>query len=109
MHIHPHLTIIIDGQPQVIPANIGIRSDGNLPLHTHDASGWIHVESTEVHTFKLKDFFTIWGQPFNRNIVLGHVAAGGKHITMTVDGRPSNQFGNLALQDGQQIVIRYGP
>ena len=32
----------------------------------------------------------------------------GEKITMTVDGRPSKLFGNLMLQEGQQIVIRYG-
>jgi len=27
---------------------------------------------------------------------------------MWVDGRRSNAFGNLALRDGQQIVVSYG-
>src|SRR5262245_29031219 len=51
VHIHPHLTIMVNGQQQTIPALIGINVDGRgnptsfLPLHTHDATGTIHVES----------------------------------------------------------------
>lgn len=108
-HIHPHLTIIIDGQKQTIPEGIGIGPGGDLPIHTHTADGTIHVESTRQLTFRLADFFTIWGQKFNKHSVLGHVAGHGQTIRMTVDGRPSHQFGNLPLQDGQQIVITYGP
>lgn len=107
-HIHPHLAIVVDGQAQTIPAGIGIKSNGDLPIHTHTADGTLHVESPKQLPFRLRDFFTIWGQPFSQKNVLGHVAGRGEKITMTVDGRPSKLFGNLLLQDGQQIVIRYG-
>lgn len=33
-HIHPHLSIIIDGVNQVVPANIGIDANCMHPLHT---------------------------------------------------------------------------
>ena len=58
MHIHPHISMTIDGNPVVIPANIGIDSHlwnvhtldsygmtGMAPLQTHTADGVIHVES----------------------------------------------------------------
>jgi hypothetical protein len=108
-HIHPHLTILINGVPQAVPAGIGIgqAGGGNLPLHTHDDSGTIHVESTRALPFRLQDFFTIWGQSFNSHDVLGHTADVTHKITMTVDGRPSRAFGSLLLQDRQDIVIRY--
>lgn len=110
-HIHPHLTIIVNGQSQTVPEGIGIGLEnvGNLPIHTHTSDGTLHVESTEALPFRLSDFFTIWGQVFNKRDILGHRAGHGEKITMTVDGRPSNQFGNLLLQDHQQIVITYGP
>src|SRR5690349_4314056 len=38
LHIHPHLTIFINGQEQVIPALIGLTAAGWEPLHTHDSS-----------------------------------------------------------------------
>jgi hypothetical protein len=107
-HIHPRLTIVVDGQRRTIPANVGIQPAGNLPIHTHTADGTLHIESTKYYKFRLRDFFTIWGQPFNKNVVLGRAADKAHPITMTVNGRPSRQFGNLPLSDGQQIVIRYG-
>ena len=42
-----------------------------------------------------------------RPSLFGHIAGPGHKIVMTVNGRLNNQFGNLALQDGQQIVIVY--
>ncbi|SIO15349.1 hypothetical protein SAMN05444166_2728 [Singulisphaera sp. GP187] len=107
-HIHPHLSIVINGQAQTIPAGVGIQPNGALPIHTHAPDGTLHVESPQQMPFKLRDFFTIWGQPFSKKTILGHTARRGEKITMTVDGRPSQQFGNLLLQDGQEIVIRYG-
>src|SRR5437016_1935131 len=47
LHIHPRLSIIVDGQKVPVPANIGIEPSGRTmaALHTHDDSGTIHVES----------------------------------------------------------------
>src|SRR5262249_30970155 len=107
LHIHPHLTIIINGRQRIIPAGIGIFPDGNYPLHTHDNSGTIHVESTQLRTFTLQDFFTVWGatltpqQIFKRHVDATHA------LRMTVNGRPSRAFGSLVLLDLQQIVVRY--
>jgi hypothetical protein len=50
MHTHVHLSIVIDGREQVIPAGIGIGPEGGHPMdriHTHDASGLLHMESPE--------------------------------------------------------------
>ena len=106
-HIHPTLTIVIDGQNLPIPAGIGLGAKGNLPIHTHDSSGFLHIESTATLPFRLRDFLTIWGQPFSKTNVLGHQADKTHKVTMTVDGRQSNAFGSLLLQDRQDIVIRY--
>ena len=109
MHIHPHLTIQVNGAPQVIPEGIGLGPNGDLPLHTHDATGLIHVESPVVRTFRLDDFFTIWGEPFSSQQILGYHADATHAISMTVDGQPSTAFGSQVLTDGENIVISYGP
>jgi hypothetical protein len=105
-HIHPHLTIIIGGVRQVIPAGIGLGPSGALPIHTHTSDGTLHVESTKRLPFTLGDFFRIWGPPFSRTNLLGHHATPGDPIRMTVDGRPSHAFGSLLLHDQQQIIIQ---
>lgn len=111
MHIHPHLTIVINGQEQVIPANIGIGPEGGHPLdtvHTHDTSGILHVESPKVRDFRLQEFFKVWGQTFTSQEILGHHADATHALTMTVNGRPSEALGSLVLHDGDDIVIRLG-
>src|SRR5205823_14298698 len=45
-----------------IPANMGISSAPKFisPLHTHDATGVVHVESPTIETFTLGQFFDVW-------------------------------------------------
>lgn len=108
-HIHPHLSIIINGTQQTIPQGIGIMPTCFRPLHTHDDSGKIHVESPIKRDFTLGEFFKIWGQPFDSIHVLGYTADSAHTMTLTVDGQPSNAWQNLILTDQQNIVINYGP
>jgi len=107
-HIHVHLTIVVNGQPQTIPAGIGFTPRGFLPIHTHDESGVIHIESPRLHQFHLSDFFKVWGQTFNRRDILGHRADAAHPITMLVNGRPSRAFASLVLRDHEDVVINLG-
>jgi hypothetical protein len=74
LHIHPKLGITFDGQPLTVPSQIGIDQSlwknhsldqygmqGMAPLHTHDASGTIHVESNANRNYTLDEFLNIWG------------------------------------------------
>lgn len=105
MHIHPKVSILIDGQPITIPANIGILPTCMQAIHTHDESGELHVEYPQQHDFKLADFFANWGQPFSKQQVLDKSLDEHSSLIMTVDGQPSEEFENLILRDQQQIVI----
>lgn len=106
MHIHPHLTIIIDGQTQVIPSLIGISGQYALPIHTHDTSGTIHVESTAAYDFRLKDFFLVWDQPFDSQHILGYTGDAQHPVTLTVNGQTNSSFENVVMHDGDNIVIQ---
>jgi hypothetical protein len=107
-HIHPHLSILINGQNQAIPADIGVEADGDLPLHTHDDSGTIHIESPAARDFTLQDFFTVWGQSFSSQNVLGHQVDAADPLVLTVNGQVSSAWGSLVLHDQDNIVIQYG-
>jgi hypothetical protein len=76
-HIHAHLAIFVDGQPQTVPYGIGIpnpqvdNSSGEsfvvggscfYWLHTHATDGVIHIESPDQRTYTLGNVFDIWGQ-----------------------------------------------
>lgn len=107
-HIHSHLTIIINGENVTIPAGIGLEISGcERVLHTHDDSGTIHVEPNSYQPFTLGDFFAVWGKPFSLYQILDSVSDASHEIVMTVNGAPSNDYENLVLQDGQNIVIEY--
>jgi hypothetical protein len=97
-HIHAHLQIYVDGQQRIVPGGIGIvppytvqtTPDGPFVaagaafywLHTHDATGVIHIESPVRRTYTLGEFFDVWGQP------LGPDQVGPAHgrVTALVNG-----------------------
>ena len=62
-HIHSLLKVFHNGQPVIVPAAIGIVTGGISPLHTHDTSGLVHIESPEKQDFTLGQFFAEWGIP----------------------------------------------
>lgn len=65
-----------------IPANIGVANGiwlnhtfdqygppGYAPLSTRDTSGTVYVQSMVPRLYVLSDFFSIWGQVYNRTCV----------------------------------------
>lgn len=106
-HIHPHLEIDINGKAQEIPANIGILSGCMHPIHTHDVSGTLHVESPEQRDFTLSVFFAVWDKPFTKNQILDYKIDNSHLIRETVNGTPVQDYENTILRDKDQIVISY--
>lgn len=107
MHIHPIISIYIDGEQVSVPTDIGIVSDCMSAIHTHDTTGKIHVEYPEQRDFVLGDFFAVWGAAFSETELFDLQTNFQKRITMMVDGVPSDAFEQLILRDNQQIEIRY--
>ncbi len=108
MHFHPYLTIVIDGEEYEIPENSGIYTE-TCPeamhmTHTHDSSGKIHVEGHQVVDVPLEVFFDVWGKHFDETGIFEYRDG---TIEMTVDGVVSEEYQNLLLADGQNIVIQY--
>ncbi len=98
-HFHPQLSITVDGASELIPANVGIVGNCMSEIHTHDATGIVHVETLSAHkTVYLKDFFIVWGKTIERE---------GYSVAMMVEGQPSGELGNLLLKDKQQILLEY--
>lgn len=106
-HYHVQLTIIIDGEQQPIPADIGISESCMRPVHTHDEPGKIHIETEERRDATLGDFFQIWGRTFNSQQIFDSVVDEDDTLNMTVDGEPSNKYEKLVLYDDMEIVIEY--
>jgi hypothetical protein len=103
LHIHAHLDVFVDGRLVAVPPEIGIdvASQRISPLHTHDDSGVIHVESPVVRDFTLGQFFTEWRQPLVDN------PAGP--LSVYVGGKPySGDPRQLVLRAHQEIALAYG-
>jgi hypothetical protein len=115
MHIHPQLSLLIGEKSLTVPAQIGIdpslwkdhtldefgmqsmpemNMSAMAPLHTHDDSGIVHVESTVNRNYQLGEFLDIWGLNLD-----------GKTVKMTVSGKPLTSFRDHVLRDGEQIKL----
>lgn len=97
-HIHAGLRVYYMGQAVPVPAGLGLDKYGVpvSPVHTHQASGIVHVEYAEPREFSLGQLFLLWGVPLGKAKVL-------------VDGVPWPDPAGLVLQDHQQIVVLFGP
>jgi hypothetical protein len=110
MHIHPHLRLYVGRQQYAVPAEIGIKPSmwrdhhldkyigdmGAAPIHTHDSSGILHVESSVTRRFTFGEFLDIWG--------IGG-ALKNYDVNVSSNGQRVPDYRNLALKDGQDIVL----
>jgi hypothetical protein len=110
IHIHSHLDISIDGAPVSLPADIGISPAAESPLHTHDATGVIHLESADANaTFTLGEFFDVWGLKLTPTCIGGYCDSGGKTVRVFVGGRAyQGDPRSIVLKDHEEIVVAYG-
>ena len=99
-HWHPELAIYIKSVKQDIPANIGIGAVHN-PIHTHDASGTIHLEMQGIvrkSDVTLSRFFKVWGKNFSDF---------GSAVKMTVNGQENTELGDYVMKDQDKIELHF--
>ncbi len=107
-HIHSHLTVSVDGTGVTVPALLGIdEANASIsPLHTHDQSGIVHVESPVKTTFTLAQVFTEWDVALAPGRIGPYSPASGDTVTTFVDGK---QFAGdpaaITLADHEDIDI----
>lgn len=119
MHTHSSLNVTVNGDFLLVPNGVGINStlwnDHSLdkfgterkittfgmitpamsPLHTHDSSGLIHVESTEYRNYTLGDFLNIWGLPLE-----------GRKVNLITDGNSTENYANHTLKDMEKMILK---
>ena len=119
MHTHSSLNVTVNGKSLLVPNGVGINStlwnDHSLdkfgterkattlgmispamsPLHTHDSSGIIHVESTEYRNYTLGDFLNIWALPLE-----------GREISLIINGDSTENYSNHILKDMEKMVLK---
>ena len=112
LHIHQHLDILVNSKPVTVPAGIGINAGARFisPLHTHDVSGVIHVESDVTRDFTLGQFFDVWGVRLSKDCVGGYCVKGADTLRVFVNGKAvSGDPRSLVLREHQEIAVVYGP
>jgi hypothetical protein len=102
--------VYVDGRFVPVPAQIGIDPRGCFlaPLHTHDASGIVHIEADRRFPFTLGQFFTIWGVRFTDTRIGGYADRGARRLRVYVDGRRVAHPGAHVLRAHDRIVVAYG-
>jgi hypothetical protein len=111
LHIHQHLDVFVRGRKETVAANIGIDPGGHFisPLHTHDTSGVLHVESPTVESFSLGQFFAVWGVPLSATRLGALKTGGGRQLRAWVNGKPvAADPTRIVLAAHQEIVLAYG-
>jgi hypothetical protein len=112
LHIHQHLDIFVHGTPVAVPADIGIHDTFPAfisPIHVHDTTGIIHVESPTVQAFTLGQFFDIWGVRLTATCIGGYCTDATNTLEVYVNGtRYEGDPRAIELAAHQEIVIVYG-
>lgn len=104
-HDHALVEYYLDGVKQTIPGDIGISIDnshplaqygpsGIAPIHTHDTSGVIHIESKEQRRFTFGEFLELW------NLDLS-----GKNTSFFANNQPVADMESYDVQDQDMLRL----
>jgi hypothetical protein len=110
-HIHAHLDVIVDGTPVPVPADIGIATAAGTisPLHTHDTTGVIHIESPVKFPFSLGQFFSEWQVSLAADHVGSLKSGGDKELRAYVNGKPvAGNPAAITMNAHDEIALVYG-
>ena len=108
LHIHPHLRIIIDGEEQAVPANMGVTPNCLRPMHTHDGTGIIHIESPRIRNFTVEQLFGIWGKEFSDTQFMDTKLDGDRQLKVFVDQVEVTTGRQTIMKDKTSYVIMIG-
>jgi hypothetical protein len=126
-HLHVHLGVYLDGDPITVPAGIGVGKPWGVDrtgfvatggcfswIHTHDATGVVHVFTEPGRSFTLGQLFEVWGRPLGTGGALGYTG----RVAVFVDGRrfdgdpktvPLTAFEDIILELGKPIAVAPRP
>ncbi len=116
-HIHVFLRIYINGANVPLVTNtgiapIGVTSNANVTclywLHTHDATGVIHIESPTARIYTLNQFFDIWERFSSSLSAFPTELSSSTDWTIYVNGKQVNtDFSHLQLTAHDIITLAY--
>jgi len=111
VHTHQHLDIVVNGQHLPVHTQVGIDPLGRFlsPLHTHDATGILHLEATDTAAYTLGQFFDVWGVRFDATCLGVYCADAGHQLRVVANGHPvEGDPRRLTLTAHEEIAVLYG-
>jgi hypothetical protein len=113
-HYHAHLDVIVNGKSITVPDGIGVDNAAQQisPLHTHDTTGAIHIETpTKGTPYYLGQVFTEWGVGLSQHMLGGlHADGTNNRLTAYVDGKQyTGNPADIRLAMHQEIALVFGP
>lgn len=140
-HVHAFIGMIVDGAQVALPDGAGMKgpgADGTFYgvqnwteyascyyyLHTHDASGVVHIESPQnapvtASLYTLGNFFDVWGMPLSSSQVgpyagnviayVAKVKAGTTQISRSSYQQYTGDLRAIPLYSHTSIWLETGP
>jgi hypothetical protein len=120
VHYHAHLDVLIDGNHVPVPPELGISvpttaasaagthapgQPGIAPLHTHDSSGVLHVESPTDPQFTLGQLFTEWDISLGPDHVGSYHTGNGTSIGVFVNGQCAGDPAAIVLTPHEEVAV----
>jgi hypothetical protein len=108
-HVHTYVGVFVDGEPEAVPAGIGIDNVGHriAGLHTHDCSGTVHVEAEEPIELTLGQFADSWGVKLD-GTCFADLCAPDNPVVVQVNGEAVADPRAVAIADCDVISILVG-
>jgi hypothetical protein len=112
LHHHVQLDIFVDGQQVVVPATIGYSPELQVfsPLHTHDDTGLVHVESADPNFQPvLGQFMDVWGVYMTDTCLGDACGSGDRQLRVYVNGDLyAGDPALIPLTDTLVVVVTFG-
>lgn len=112
VHYHAHVDVRINGQDVEVAPQIGIGRTTISPVHTHDTTGVVHIESFQDDVFTLGQFFTEWGVDLNHDCLATFCTDADHELRVAVNGTeidPTDDPADIVFDTHAEIAVWYGP
>ncbi len=114
VHYHAHLDIWANGSAVPVAPYIGFvvkdnKATGISPLHTHDDSGVVHIESADNSAYTLGQLFTEWGVSLSETCIGGLCKDATHDLRFYVNGVAyAGDPDKIVFKSHMEIAIQYG-
>lgn len=110
VHFHVHLDILVNGSPVAVPADLGIGSTSLAELHTHDATGVLHIEAPASGRFVLGQLFDEWNVRLDGTHLGALTNSPAGSLAAYVNGQRSTvNPAAIELKPHEEIALVFGP